>query len=184
MGKLDNIQFDHITFLIENYNNGKSRENRITQAKLAQKIGLTPEHFNRALHDGKLTIKSAQKVADFFNVRLQYVLGMDNFKTENEITIRDLNDSRSKVQAVCTLAYLAGYEIDLFSDMTSDGKIEAEKAISSLKEGYKIKKAGQILANCPLERFNLICQDILELTDQRIRSYIRETSNDGEYKEN
>ena len=172
MQQIDKTQVNRVKQLINTYNEGKPKNEHLTQKKLAVIIERTPESFNRSLKQNKLSKASAEAIAEFFHVRFQWVLGYDDFKTDSERVISELNIARSRIDAVKVLAYLAGYDFVPLSDQ-------------AVKEGYKIldTASGGLLAYCVPERFNLICQDILELTEQRIRSYIREVTPDGEHKE-
>lgn len=185
MQQIDKTQVNRVKQLINTYNEGKPKNEHLTQKKLAVIIDRTPESFNRSLKQNKLSKASAEAIAEFFHVRFQWVLGYDDFKTESECVISEINIARSRIDAVKVLAYIAGYDVVLFSDCKYNDTHTIEETVQAVKEGYKILDTanGNLLAYCAPERFNLICQDILELTEQRIRSYIREVTPDGEHKE-
>ena len=185
MQQIDKIQINRVNELISAYNEGKAKKDHITQKKLAAIIDRTPEALNRSLSQNKLSKASAEAIAAFFHVRFQWVLGYDDFKTEAECARAELGEAQAKIRSVRILAYLAGYDVVLFSDSQYNNNHSIEETLQAVKEGYKRLNAadGKVLASCPIERFNLICQDVLELTAQRIKSYIREVTPDGEHKE-
>lgn len=157
--------------------------NKLTQFQLAELSGFESVESISKIERGErnLTPKRAGELAKVFHVRKEYLLCMDNFKTENEKELFELREWdtewKRRLNAVRVLAYLCGYEIDIFTD----GKMShsVENVLHSFDEGYKIQKDGKVLACCSLERFNLIALDCQELVEQRIKSYVREVSDNG-----
>lgn len=159
------------------------KEKKMRQSDLADLINCTPEHLC-AMLNGKRTItnETAQQIADVFKpVRREWILCEDDYRTEQEKNYSQFcdwnNEWKRRLAGVQILASLSGYEIEIFQTNTS--KCEIETVLQSLKEGYKIIKNGEVLATCSLERFNLLALDCQELVEQRIKSYVREASNDG-----
>lgn len=167
---------------------GRVREERklhkLTQAQLAELAEFESVESISKIERGErnLTLKRAEMLAKVLQVRKEYLLCMDDFKTENEKELfkwREWDtEQKRRLNAVCMLSYLCGYEIELFSK-DEGPKISIETALQSISEGYKICKDGQVLATCPLERFNLLALDCQELVEQRIKSYVREVSDNG-----
>lgn len=153
--------------------------NKLTQFELAELSEFSVESISKIERgERNLTLKKAEKLAKILHVRKEYLLCMDDFKTENEKELFKLREWdtewKRRLNAVRVLAYLCGYEIDIFTDEQTSHSIET--VLHSFKEGYKIKKDGEVLACCSLERFNLIALDCQELVEQRIKSYLREVS--------
>lgn len=159
------------------------KEQKMRQIDLAGKIHCTPEHLCAMLNGNRtITNEMAQSIADVFTpIRREWILCEDNYRTEQEKNYSQFcdwnNEWKRRIAGVEILASLSGYEIEIFSTGTS--KCEIEMALRSLKEGYKIIKNGEVLATCSLERFNLLALDCQELVEQRIKSYVREVSDNG-----
>ena len=159
-------------------------ERSITQEWLSGKTGISQNTLSRiANKKAPLSHFVATKIVEVFpEERAEWFMGLDDYRTEKEKTFSLFsdwnNEWKRRLNAVRILAYLSGYEIELFSK-DEVPKISVETALQSISEGYKICKDGQVLATCPLERFNLLALDCQELVEQRIKSYVREVSNDG-----
>lgn len=152
----------------------------ITQLKLSAVIDVTPNTLSK-ICTGKapLTYRVANEIVKHYpQVRREWLMGIDDFETETKKSLAEFscwkNEWERRLDAVQILAYLAGYEINLFEQ--NEGPYQIEKAIENIKEGYKIIKDGKVLATCTLERFNLLALDCQELVEQRIKSYVREVS--------
>lgn len=159
------------------------KEQGITQARLAEQIEVTPNTLSK-ICKGKapLTSRIADAIVKCYpSVRREWLKGEDEYKSQTEKSLAELSsfsaEWQQRLSAVKVLALLSGYEISLFKE--EDNKLNIEDALNSVKEGYKICKDGHILAICPLERFNLLSIDCQELVEQRIKSYVREVSDNG-----
>lgn len=155
-------------------------EHKMEQKELAEKINYTKEHISYIITGQRnLTEDAAKKIVALFPpTRFEWLMGFDNFRTENEKSLSLFNDWdtewKQRLNSVRILAYLSGYEIELFEE--TEKKHNIEEILHAVKEGYKIIKDGRIVAICPIERFNLLALDCQELIEQRIKSYIREVS--------
>ena len=110
-------------------------------------------------------------------------MGIDDFRTEHEKGINEFvqwgTENASRRNAVKALALLSGYEIvDLWDYAGSSGK-PIEELINFQRQGMQIKKDGEVLANIPADKFNLLALDIQELAELRIKSYLREVEEIG-----
>lgn len=159
------------------------REHKITQERLSEVTGISQNTLSR-IANGKAALShvvATEIVKVFPDIRVEWLMGLDDYRTENERTFSLFSDWnrewKRRLGAVCILAALSGYEINLFPE--NEAKASVEVALESIKEGYKITKDGQVLARCTLERFNLLALDCQELVEQRIKSYVREVSKDG-----
>lgn len=156
--------------------------NKLTQFQLAELSDFSVESISKIERgERNLTLKKAEKLAKVLHVRKEYLLCMDDFKTENEkelFKMREWDTTwKRRLNAVRILAYLSGYEIDLIT--RKEGPYQIEETLHDIKEGYKIGKDGKIIATCSFERFNLLALDCQELVEQRIKSYVREVSDNG-----
>lgn len=159
------------------------KEQGITQTKLAEQINVTPNTLSK-ICKGKapLTYRIADAIVKCYPlIRREWLMGLDEYKSQAEKSLAELSNFNTEWQqrlnAVKVLALLSGYEITLFNG--ENNKLSVDDALNAVKEGYKIYKDGQLLAVCPLERFNLLSMDCQELVEQRIKSYVREVSNNG-----
>lgn len=101
-------------------------------------------------------------------LRIEWILGDDDYKTENEYMFKDISEIKLRGHAFITLAQLCGYHIFL-SKMD-----DIDTILDSVKKGYTIQKDNKIIGSISLEKFNLLSLDIQELAEQRIKSFIRE----------
>lgn len=159
------------------------QEHNITQEWLSGESGISQNTLSRiANRKTALSHAVATEIIKVFpNERVEWLMGLDDYRTEKEKTFSLLsdwdNEWKRRLGAVRILAYLSGYEIDLFP--TDQSSVSVEEALQSVKEGYKICKNEQVLATCSIERFNLLALDCQELVEQRIKSYVREVSDNG-----
>ncbi|MEE0801284.1 MAG: helix-turn-helix transcriptional regulator [Gemmiger sp.] len=125
-----------------------------------------------------MSTEYAVLISEALDVSIDYLQLKSDYKTETERSLAEFSNFKTewqqRIDAMRVLAYLAGYEINLFEQ--NEGPYQIEKAIENIKEGYKIIKDGKVLATCTLERFNLLALDCQELVEQRIKSYVREVS--------
>ena len=160
-------------------------ESGMEQQELAKKIGYTPEHISYICKGKRnLTSSAAEKIVKIFpSVSFDWLMGVSDYRTTTEKSLADFADWNSewkrRLWAVRVLAFLAGYDIELFDKNTENGKEDVIYALEQLKQGYKIMKDGKVVATCPVERFNLLATECQELVEHRIKSYVREVSKDG-----
>ena len=156
-------------------------ERGVDQKELARKIGYTSEHLSYIVNGKRnLTEDAARSIVSLFPpTRFEWLMGFDDYQTAAEKEVSEFNEFRSewgaRIHAVQMLAYLSGYSIELFSE----DEHNVETIIHSVKKGYKITKGGVVMGCCPIERFNLLALDIQELSEQRIKSFLREISDNG-----
>lgn len=125
-----------------------------------------------------LSTEYAMLISEVLGVSVEYLQLKSDYKTQTEKSLAEFSsfstEWRQRLNAVRVLAFLAGYEIEIFKEENKERNIE--EFLRSYKEGYKICKDGKVLATCPLERFNLLALDCQELVEQRIKSYVREVT--------
>ena len=161
------------------------KEHGMEQKELSERIHLTKEHISYIVTGKRsLTRDNAKLILRLFpNVRYEWLMGYDDFKTEFDKELHELgqwsNEEETRRKTVKTLAFLAGYEIiDLWDYAGNTGR-SIEDLLSFQHQGMQIKKDGELLANIPAEKFNLLAIDIQELAELRIKSYLREVAEDG-----
>ncbi len=158
------------------------KKNGIDQNDFAATIGYTEEHISYIINGKRnLTESAAKRVVSLIpGTRIEWLMGYDKYETEFEKGFSEFaewdNEWKNRLNSVRVLAYLAGYEINLFPE---NNGMDLDAVFSHIKSGYQISKDGKVLGHCPLEHFNLLALDIQELTEQRIKSYLREVSTDG-----
>ena len=134
------------------------------------------DSFTNDIFKGRKTLskKKAMNIVNAYPwLRIEWILGEDDYKTENEYMFKDISEIQLRGHAFITFAQLCGYQIYL-------SKMEdIDNILDSVKRGYTIQKDNQIIGNIPLEKFNLLSLDIQELTEQRIKSFIRETEDNN-----
>lgn len=159
------------------------KEAHMDQKTLAAKLNYTQQHISGIINGKRnMSPAMAEAVSGIIpSASAEWLLGLSDYRSDSEKAISTLcevrDEWRSRLEAVQVLAYLAGYEIDLYTDGKSEHDIKT--VIQSVKEGYKIRRDGEILGYCKLERFNLIALECQELVEHRIKSYLREVSGNG-----
>ena len=91
-------------------------EDKRKQVNLAKFMGITPIVLNAKLNAKRtLTETDAKKIADYFGVRFEYVMGYDDARTESELfnaLINKVQDrSQRRINSFVTLAEACGYEV-------------------------------------------------------------------------
>lgn len=159
----------------------------MTATELARRVHCSQQHISRIIN-GRCPLKpdfAALIAKEFPGTNVAWLLGVSNHQTMTEENLAEFSEWdtewKRRLMAVRTLAFLAGYKIDIFPSKGDSAKITVETALQSVQEGYKIRKNGQELGTCPLERFNLLALDCQELVEQRIKSYLREVSDNGKH---
>lgn len=157
----------------------------MTATELARRVHCSQQHISRIMN-GKCSLKpdfAALIAKEFPGTNAAWLLCLSEHKTTTEENLAEFSEWETewkrRLMAVRTLAFLAGYEIEIFAGKGDSTKIDVAAALQSVHEGYKIRKDGQELGTCTLERFNLLALDCQELVEQRIKSYLREVSNNG-----
>lgn len=85
-------------------------EHNIRQIELADKISVTPEHLNAILNGKRtLTLEHAQSIAKLFNVRFEWIMCFDDFKTEHERISAALNGPSDRQALIERLIKIHGY---------------------------------------------------------------------------
>lgn len=158
---------------------------KTTQKSIAAKAGISENQISR-IRKGTAPMSHAiaTLIANQYPpIRWQWLMGLDDYKTEEDKMVSEFrqfkNENDNRQTAVRILAQLAGFEIGL--DIGNQNEDSLRNISNSMKKGYHIKKDGEVLGYCSLERFNLLTMDILELTEQRINSYLREISDEKEF---
>ena len=123
--------------------NGKHSGEKKTQAELADKMGITAIVLNAKLNGHRtLTANDARKIADYFGVRFEYVMGYDDAKTEDDLFNAYEKKTRSlsqrKISSFTTLAELCGYEV---VSGGTDCLVSSENGVKT--EDYWILRQGE-----------------------------------------
>lgn len=148
-------------------------ESGMTQEEFGKIIFETEKGYTNEIMNGKKNFSPLkQKIAinnilrEFPYIRKEWLLGEDGYKTEEEKNFAQFfnvcSDLESRNEAFCVLARLCGYSFqspNYFGSMTKD---------------YPIFHEGKAIKRISRERFELLTLDILELTEQRIKSFLRE----------
>ena len=110
-------------------------------------------------------------------------MGIDDFESELEKGINEFaqwgKEEETRRKAVKALALLSGYEIIDLWDYAGGYGQPVEALLNFQRQGLQIKKDGEVLANIPAEKFNLLALDVQELAELRIKSYLREVEESG-----
>ncbi len=82
-------------------------EHNVRQIELAEKINVSPEHLNAILNGKRtLTLEHAQSIAKLFNVRFEWIMCFDDYRTRQEVTFAALgapNERRALIEQLMTL---------------------------------------------------------------------------------
>ena len=84
----------------------------MTQKQLAEKSGYTPQHINNVIGGTRnMSPQSAEVFAEILEIRKEYLLCQDNFKTFNTITEYVCKSLDASNDAIITLLNFAGIHI-------------------------------------------------------------------------
>ena len=160
-------------------------DQKMKQRELADILDCTKEHISYIVTGKRnLTEEHAKKIVTLFpHIRLEWLMGYDDFKTDNEKGINEFiqwgAENTSRRNAVKALALLSGYEIVDIWDYAGKTGRPIEELFDFQRQGMQIKQDGKLLANIPVDKFNLLALDIQELAELRIKSYLREVEEIG-----
>lgn len=126
-----------------------------------------------------MSYRVASDIASAFpGVRVEWLMGNDDYMTDEEEGICLAStiavESFTRTKAVRSLLSLSGYEFG-----NTDSQSKAAEMREYYLHGIPVKKDGVLVANIPAKKFLLIEQDIQELAELRIKSYLREVEESG-----
>lgn len=156
-----------------------------TQTTISEKAGISQNTLSK-IAQGKQAMSysvAREIIKQFPTVRLEWLMGIDDFESELEKGINEFaqwgKEEETRRKAVKALALLSGYEIIDLWDYAGGYGQPVEALLNFQRQGLQIKKDGEVLANIPAEKFNLLALDVQELAELRIKSYLREVEESG-----
>ena len=158
------------------------RENGITQQCFAEQIGYTEQHISLLVTaKRRLTSEAAKQIVAIFPpVRLEWLMGYDDFKTPADKNMKEINkffnDSRGILAAFSTMASLAGYDIVLFDNIDELGRGKIQDALRNVNEGYKVYYNGKLVAKCSLENFNSTAYEVYNYTEFLMQKIVKKVA--------
>lgn len=155
---------------------GLLKENKKTQKWLAEQLYITPENLSLIVNGKRgLLLERGKKIASLFpGVRVEWLMGEDNFKTEADVR-------EERIKTLVTTSYLQGRAFD--SLMESFGyKIVVDKDIKRLDDAHTVSilQGGGIVATCSFEMYSDMVDDINDYALFRVEKLIRKRSQQKE----
>lgn len=158
-------------------------ENGITQKKFAEQIYMSQKHLSNIINGHKaLTLRNADIIAGKFpGVRPEWLLGFDDFKTEDEYeeyigktldtVFKDDDMFNALFEAV---GYnLVGAKAD-FVVPEKDRELMGADVLSDCLVGYKFTHEGNVSGIFEKREIDKLQEEILDFTKAWIERYIRE----------
>ena len=98
---MKNIALDRLVLLINEYKQGGGGR---TQKSLAEEMGIDPNYLSRirrGLYSESIPEKQARKISDFFRVRYEWLMGLDDYRTDQDVSTATilLNLAEKKIEA-------------------------------------------------------------------------------------
>lgn len=155
----------------------------IPQKKFAEIIGYTEQHLSLIVTGNRnLTIEAAKNIAQMMNVRVEWLMGLDNYMTQHDIDVVPLvhemdvrNGSRGAMQI---LANLAGYEI---ATENHSGKRCYSVVLNSngcrleqMDLVYIISKGGKEIGRCNDSRYHALAKEVAEFAEFKLQKLCNE----------
>lgn len=158
-------------------------ENNMDQKLLAEKIGYTKEHISYIINGRRnLTADAAELIVKLFpTIRFEWLMGYDNFKTEEDFKSEPI---RKLLTTVCdkriafsALLYSLGYDKEVldhsdYANLTiSNAKIDNIIKMSSQidRVEYCILKNGEEVGRCSAVEYELLLNEVFEFAEFKIK---------------
>ena len=116
------------------------KENHCTQAQLAEKLDCSENHISMIVRGKRnLTVKKAKIISKLFGVRLEWLLGFDEYKTAWD-QMQSITHERDEIRALITqLMQLHGYDIT-----TKEFPVDVKRLTPEERKAYHEKPYKQI----------------------------------------
>lgn len=160
----------------------------IPQKVFAEMIGYTEQHLSLIVTGKRsLTIEAAKRIAQMMNVRVEWLMGLDDYMTQHDVDVSPQLDGMNRRKDICgameLLARVVGYEI---SKLSNDG----EKAFQILANSdgcyieevgaeYCISKKGNKSVKLKYDEFLQLSKEIADFTEFKLNKVLKEVENDG-----
>lgn len=168
------------------------KEQKITQTKLSEIIFITQQTLSKIVNgECSLTEQTARKIVNIFPIyRIEWLMGLDDYKTEAEACHPLLKESLDGGEAVRLLFASFGYMVtieslvplDYFNRLTTTeiktqwNEIKTDIERQENNRRIYIRKSGNIVGECSALEFNILTDEIIRFAKFRL-SEICKTDN-------
>lgn len=142
-------------------------ESGLTRERFAETINYTPQHLSRLLsktNPTPVTIDTASRIAQVYHVRYEWVMGIDDYKTESDRAGKSLAIREDKIAAFISLMQLHRYVLD---DVTANMPYKKDEEGSEYRRTtYKLtspRGASRIMSELDLLSLIRDLDDYLEM---------------------
>lgn len=131
----------------------------LNQQELANLIFCSPQHISRIVqgHCG-LSRDTAEEIAKHYSIRVEYLLGEDDYKTEEDETNALLEEKREKYdqffRCFVSAAEIMGYSI-------------------TYEKGCKIKKNNKMCCTCSADELEVLVSGVFSRIKQDIQDFTK-----------
>ncbi len=134
------------------------KESGLKQKELAELIFCSQQYISNIVN-GKcgLSVYTAKEIAKHYSIRIEYLLGEDDYKTEGAM-LKEMLESERKhyhkcFSALISIAEEAGYSI-------------------VLEDGWKIKRGNTVCCKCSEDTLEVLVTSFVLHTEQHIKDFI------------
>lgn len=135
-------------------------ENGVTQKELAEKLSYTPQHVSLVIKgERKLTDDAARRIAALFPpIRAEWLMGLDNFKTNAELIKAELASAVEELTTISKFLSLAAQRINL-------------NLVRVQENSFQIVKEGGILANLSENDYISFSEEVLHYAEYLLSKF-------------
>ena len=139
-------------------------EQKLKQCDLAKEINISQKHLSNIITGKKaLTLENAQILAEKFGVRYEYLLGTDDFATDEEMTacFNQAWEEAEKEDSVFPVLFeLAGFKVQPQRETLPDN--------STIRTGYKILHGDNSCTLCTETDITALINELIEYTEFKL----------------
>lgn len=160
----------------------------IPQKMFAEMIGYTEQHLSLIVTGKRsLTIEAAKRIAKMMNVRVEWLMGLDDYMTQHDVDVSPQIDGMNRRKDVCgameLLARVVGYKI---SEQPNDGERAFQILANSdgcyieeVGDKYCISKNGSKPVRLNYNEFLLLSKEIADFAEFKLNKLLKERENNG-----
>lgn len=111
------------------------KERHCTQAQLAEELDCSENHISMIVRGKRnLTIENAKKISKIFHVRLEWLLGFDEYRTDEQRVSAIAEKKYGRRDAIRNLIDLHGYEVNVEKVLTVEKKDSEEEQLEARRK--------------------------------------------------
>lgn len=146
------------------------KEQHCTQAQLAERVGRATNHISMIVRgERNLTIENAKRIAKVLNVRPEWLLGLDDFKTERDV-------SQAALTYVGAVHILIEYAVEM---MGYSLKMDGQNGDPENPPCYYLTKDEKIILPISLDEYGHIGTEAIRYIAFLFEGLLRKSNNNS-----